>query len=73
MPGATWPWKDHSSYFTRGSESLFSIGDIASGHGDALARDHMTAPHRGSYWLPDPIDPRLSGQQRVVTSIEKEH
>jgi pimeloyl-ACP methyl ester carboxylesterase len=56
-PGATLPWKDHSSYFTRGSESLFSIGDIVSGHGDALAHDHVTAPHRGSYWLPDDIDP----------------
>jgi len=45
-PGLTSPMADHSSYFTPGSESLFSLGDIASGHGDALARDHMTAPHR---------------------------
>ncbi|BCO35220.1 hypothetical protein JMUB5695_01827 [Mycobacterium heckeshornense] len=57
VPGATWPWKDHSSYFTPGSESLFSMGDIMSGHGDALEHDHMTAPHRGAYWLPDDIDP----------------
>lgn len=56
-PGLTFPLKDHSSYFTPGNESLFSIADITSGHGDALAHDHMTAPHRGSYWLPDEVDP----------------
>jgi Alpha/beta hydrolase len=57
VPGLTSPLKDHSSYVTLDSESLFSIGDIASDHGDALSRDQMTAPHRGSYWLPDDIDP----------------
>ena len=56
-PGLTVPLKDHSSYFTPGNESLFSIADIASGHGDALEHDHMTADHRGSYWLPDTFDP----------------
>ncbi|WP_077086372.1 alpha/beta hydrolase [Mycobacterium rhizamassiliense] len=56
-PGLTFPLKDHSSYFTPGNESLFSIGDIASGHGDALAHDNMTAAHRGAYWLPDQFDP----------------
>lgn len=56
-PGLTFPLKDHSSYFTPGNESLFSIGDIASGHGDALAHDSMTAQHRGTYWLPDEFDP----------------
>jgi Alpha/beta hydrolase len=56
-PGLTFPLKDHSSYFSRGNESLFSIGDIASGHGDALDHDKMTAEHRGTYWLPDEIDP----------------
>lgn len=56
-PGLTSPLDDHSSYFTPGNESLFSIGDIASGHGDALALDKMTAQHRGSYWLPDEFDP----------------
>lgn len=56
-PGLTSPLKDHSSYFTPGNESLFSIGDIASGHGDALAHDSMTAQHRGTYWLPDEFDP----------------
>ena len=56
-PGLTSPLKDHSSYFTPGNESLFSIGDIASGHGDALAHDDMTAEHRGTYWLPDEFDP----------------
>ena len=56
-PGLTFPLKDHSTYFTPGDESLFSIADIASGHGDALAHDNMTAQHRGAYWLPDEFDP----------------
>lgn len=44
VPGFT--VNDHSHYYGRGSESLFSIGDIASGHGDALEHDGMTASHR---------------------------
>jgi hypothetical protein len=40
------PFADHSEYYTSDHESLFSMGDIVSGHGDALARDGMTAPHR---------------------------
>lgn len=43
---------DHSRYYQPGTESLFSIGDIASGHGDALQHDGMTASHRNSV-LPD--------------------
>jgi hypothetical protein len=60
VSGVTWPWKDHSSYFVPGGESLFSISDIASGHGDALAHDHMTAPHRGRL-------PLVPGQPRTHT------
>lgn len=44
VPGLT--FTDHSHYYDPGTESLFSIGDIASGHGDALEHDGMTAPHR---------------------------
>jgi WXG100 family type VII secretion target len=44
VPGLT--WNDHSHYYQPGTESLFSIGDITSGHGDALEHDGMTAPHR---------------------------
>jgi alpha/beta hydrolase family protein len=40
------PIDEHTSYFKSGSESLFSIGDIVSGHGDELERDGMTADHR---------------------------
>ncbi|MCV7134436.1 hypothetical protein H7J06_15720 [Mycobacterium hodleri] len=40
------PIDEHTSYFKNGSESLFSIGDIVSGHGDALGHDGMTADHR---------------------------
>jgi hypothetical protein len=51
VPGLT--WNDHSHYYEPGTESLFSIGDIASGHGDALEHDGMTAPHRSS--LPEDL------------------
>ena len=50
VPGFT--WNDHGHYYQPGTESLFSIGDIASSHGDALEHDGMTAPHRSSL-LPD--------------------
>lgn len=46
VPGLTSPLGDHSQYYTPGGESLFSMSDIVSGHGDALERDRMTAPHR---------------------------
>lgn len=46
LPGIAAPFTGHNSYFDPGGESLFSIGDIASGHGDALAEHHMTALHR---------------------------
>jgi len=48
VPGLTTPWGDHSQYYTNGGESLFSMSDIVSGHGDALGHDGMTAPHRSS-------------------------
>jgi hypothetical protein len=51
------PVYDHSHYFDPGSESLFSMGDIVSGHGDALEHDGMTAGHRGQYGLPAWADP----------------
>ena len=38
--GLTWPWKDHSEVPHDRQRILFSIFDIASGHGDALS---MTA------------------------------
>lgn len=50
VPGLT--YNDHSWYYKLGTESLFSIGDVASGHGDALEHDGMTAPHRNSV-IPD--------------------
>lgn len=53
VPGLTTPWGDHSEYYTRGNESLFSMSDIVSGHGDALEHDGMTAPHRGSGIIAD--------------------
>lgn len=40
------PINEHTSYFKPGSESLFSVADIVSGHGDALEHDGMTADHR---------------------------
>lgn len=62
------PFNEHTSYFDDGSESLFSIADIVSGHGDALEEHGMTAPHRvpipGSSFIPDfapsvGLDPEL--------------
>ncbi|GLE50541.1 putative alpha/beta hydrolase [Mycobacterium montefiorense] len=58
VPGYTAnPIYDHSHYFDNGSESLFSIADVVSGHGDALEHDGMTAPHRGEYGMGDWFDP----------------
>jgi Alpha/beta hydrolase len=37
---------DHSYYYHRGSEALYSMADITSGHGDALASDGMLAQPR---------------------------
>ncbi len=54
------PVYDHSHYFDDGSESLFSIGDVVSGHGDALQRDGMTARHRGEYGLGEWHDPETT-------------
>jgi WXG100 family type VII secretion target len=67
VPGFTNPISDHSQYLVPGSESLFSISDIASGHGDALEHDGMTADHRGTglggilnqFGVPVPDDPEL--------------
>lgn len=58
VPGYTGnPVYDHSHYFDNGSESLFSISDVVSGHGDALQHDGMTAHHRGEYGMGEWFDP----------------
>jgi hypothetical protein len=58
VPGYTVnPIYDHLHYFDVGSESLFSIADVVSGHGDALRHDSMTAHHRGEYLLGEGFDP----------------
>ena len=48
-PGIT--WNAHSHYYVPGSESARSLGLIASGHGDQLHSNGLTAPPR-----PDFID-----------------
>jgi hypothetical protein len=50
-------WTDHERYFDSGSESLYGIADITSGHGTALQSHGMTAAHRDS--LLGPLAPRL--------------
>ncbi len=61
VPGYSFgPFHDHSHYFDYDSESLFSIGDVVSGHGDALEHDGMTARHRGEYGLPPVVDPEAT-------------
>ena len=58
VPGYTVnPIYDHLHYFDDGSESLFSIADVVSGHGDALQHDGMTAHHRGEYLMGEGFDP----------------
>ncbi len=58
VPGYTVnPIYDHLHYFDVGSESLFSIADVVSGHGDALQHDGMTAHHRGEYLMGEGFDP----------------
>ena len=72
VPGWTWQsWGDHDDYFASGSESLYSIADVTSGHGEALQSHGLTAPHRdailgplaATFGLPDwsvPVmDPEL--------------
>ena len=54
------PVYDHLHYFDDGSESLFSIADVVSGHGDALQPDGMTARHRGEYGLGEWVDPEFA-------------
>jgi hypothetical protein len=54
------PIYDHSHYFDTGSESLYAISDVVSGHGDALDHDGMTARHRGEYALPGWVDPEAA-------------
>lgn len=44
---------DHSHYYHPGSESLHSMADITSGHGDALEADGLTAGHR---YLPGTVN-----------------
>lgn len=47
VPGFTWQtWTEHSRYLDPGSESLYSIADIAAGDGTRLQDHGMTAPHR---------------------------
>ncbi|WP_110817738.1 alpha/beta hydrolase [Mycolicibacterium peregrinum] len=55
---------DHSRYFEQGSESLYNMADIASGHGDRLQQNGMTAEHRSDHWyakvpvvIPTPMGP----------------
>jgi hypothetical protein len=54
------PVSDHLHYFDDGSESLFSIADVVSGHGNALQHDEMTARHRGEYRLGGWVDPEVA-------------
>jgi hypothetical protein len=48
---------DHSHYYTKGSEALRSMTDIASGYPERLATDGMLAegrhpPHIGAFRIP---------------------
>jgi hypothetical protein len=71
VPGYTAnPIYDHLHYFDEGSESLFSISDVVSGHGDALHHDGMTARHRGEYLMGMGFDPEAL---RSATTGHRHH
>ena len=71
VPGWTWgPWTDHDDYFDNGSESLYSMADIASGQGAALQGHGMTAPHRDS--LLGPLASRLDLPDWSVPLLDPE-
>lgn len=63
VAGIGWPWTDHSGYLKPGSEALYSVAAIASGHGDELEGMGMTAPHRTQIAVPGmpviEIDPEM--------------
>jgi len=71
------PIDEHTAYFHPGSESLFSIADIVSGHGDALEHDGMTADHRvktPSLPFPVPgIPPSIVIDPELVHSSNNDH
>lgn len=46
VSGLTFPFSDHSQYYAPRSESLYSMVEIVTGNGEALAQHGMTAPHR---------------------------
>ncbi|MCV7445793.1 hypothetical protein H7K33_26490 [Mycobacterium paraense] len=61
VPGSSAnPFYDHTHYFDEESESLYSIADVVSGHGDALQHDGMTARHRGEYGVGGWADPEVA-------------
>ena len=65
------PLDYHTSYFDPGSESLYSIADIVSGHGEDLQDHGMTAPHRvETPTLPFPVP---IGIPSVVVDPELTH
>jgi pimeloyl-ACP methyl ester carboxylesterase len=77
VPGID-PIGDHLHYFDDGSESLFSIGDVVSGHGDALQHDGMTARHRGEYgiggWFdPEAARPATGGHRHRGPAADRNH
>ncbi len=67
----------HSEYFTPGSESLFSVADIVSGHGDALEHDGMTAEHRHKTYFPpfpgSPIPPVVDPELPRIPHNDHRH
>lgn len=60
VPGTDYPdFNDHSYYYTMGSESLYSMAAISSGHGDALGELGMLAGERTA--------PTVSTPDRIPT------
>jgi hypothetical protein len=56
---------DHSHYYHPRSESLAAMGDIASGHSERLAGEHLRAGHRHQPHLATPDQVNIPGLGRV--------
>ncbi len=73
VAGVDWPWKDHSGYYVTGSESLFSIGEIAAGNGDRLDDLGMTAGERHTIDIPIPGLPDVEIDPETYRPATRDH
>lgn len=73
VAGIDWPWKDHSGYYIPGSESLYSMAEIASGNGDRLDDAGMTARERSTIGVPIPGVPDVKFDPETYRPATRDH